>query len=70
MGATLPEGMDVNNGSMDYSFTRPIGGHGMAYMDVIYLDKTLRIVRGHRGTIFVFSRLRPNKRKKAAMPNE
>jgi len=56
MGATIPESM-ATDGSMEYTFARPLGGHGMAYVDVIYLDETLRIVRGHRGTIFVFSRV-------------
>jgi hypothetical protein len=56
MGATVPKPM-ADDGSMEYSFTRPLGGHGMAYVDVIYLDETLRIVRGHRGTVMVFSRL-------------
>jgi hypothetical protein len=57
MGATVPESVN-KDGSMEYNFTRPIGGHGIAYVDVVYLDETLRIVRGQRGTIFVFSRLR------------
>lgn len=61
MGATVPELM-ASDGSMEYTFTRPLGGHGMAYVDVVYLDETLRIVRGHRGTIFVFSRLLQNQR--------
>jgi hypothetical protein len=56
MGATVPKPMG-EDGSMEYSFTRPLGGHGMAYVDVVYLDETLRIVRGHRGTVMVFSRL-------------
>ena len=56
MGATVPKPM-AEDGSMEYTFTRPLGGHGMAYVDVIYLDETLRIVRGHRGTVMVFSRL-------------
>eukprot|EP00980_Cylindrotheca_fusiformis_P028289 scaffold22589_cov138-Cylindrotheca_fusiformis.AAC.52 len=56
MGATLPEGMD-ENGRMEFAFTRPIGGHGTAFVDVIYIDNCLRVVRGHRGTIMVFSRL-------------
>jgi hypothetical protein len=56
MGATVPKEM-LADGSMEYSFTRPLGGHGMAYVDVVYLDETLRIVKGHRGTTFVFSRL-------------
>lgn len=57
MGATTPESLN-QDGSMEYTFTRPLGGHGMAYVDVIYLDESLKIVRGHRGTIFVFSRLK------------
>lgn len=56
MGATIPDSMN-EDGSMDYSFTRPLGGHGVAYVDVLYLDNSLRVVRGHRGTFFVFSRL-------------
>jgi hypothetical protein len=56
MGAELPDKMN-EDGSMEYNFTRPIGGHGTAFVDTLYLDDTLRIVRGHRGTIFVFSRM-------------
>ena len=57
MGATIPEEM-AHDGSMNYTFTRPLGGHGMAYVDIIYLDDSMKIVRGHRGTTFVFSRVR------------
>jgi hypothetical protein len=56
MGATVPEEVALD-GSMEYSFRKPLGGHGMAYIDVIYLDGGMRIVRGHRGTTFVFSRV-------------
>mmetsp|Transcript_38653 Transcript_38653/g.93450 ORF Transcript_38653/g.93450 Transcript_38653/m.93450 type:complete len:579 (-) Transcript_38653:281-2017(-) len=56
MGATVPDGMD-RNGHMNFAFTRPIGGHGVAYVDVIYMDGTVRVVRGHRGTVMAFSRL-------------
>jgi hypothetical protein len=56
MGATVPDGMDAN-GQMNFAFTRPIGGHGVAYVDVIYMDGTVRVVRGHRGTVMAFSRL-------------
>ncbi|CAJ1922125.1 unnamed protein product [Cylindrotheca closterium] len=56
MGATVPTVMD-KNGQMNFAFTRPIGGHGVAYVDVIYMDGTVRVVRGHRGTVMAFSRL-------------
>eukprot|EP00522_Entomoneis_paludosa_P017925 CAMPEP_0172440088 /NCGR_PEP_ID=MMETSP1065-20121228/855_1 /TAXON_ID=265537 /ORGANISM="Amphiprora paludosa, Strain CCMP125" /LENGTH=677 /DNA_ID=CAMNT_0013188869 /DNA_START=212 /DNA_END=2245 /DNA_ORIENTATION=- len=56
MGATVPNKME-EDGSMEYSFQRPLGGHGLAYVDTLYVDDSLRIVQGHRGTIFVFSKL-------------
>lgn len=55
MGATIPSEMQPD-GSLEYTFTRPLGGHGFAYVDTLYVDETMRIVRGHRGTTFVFSR--------------
>lgn len=55
MGAELPKTM-MMDGSMEYTFTRPLGGHGLAFVDTLYVDDTLRVVRGHRGTHFVFLR--------------
>jgi len=57
MGATIPKEVDEEDGSMNYVFTRPLGGHGMVYVDVLYIDESLRIVKGQRGTTFVFSRV-------------
>lgn len=56
LGATVPDKME-EDGSMNFYFSRPVGGHGTAYVDVLYLDETLRIVQGHRGTIFVSARV-------------
>jgi hypothetical protein len=42
---------------MSYFFKRPIGGHGEVFCDALYADETLRIVQGHRRSIFVFSRV-------------
>jgi len=56
LGAEAPTEMK-EDGSMEFSFSRPLGGHGVAYVDVVYLDETLRIVRGHRGTILCFTRI-------------
>jgi hypothetical protein len=58
MGAKVPQAVDPKTGAMEYTFTRPLGGHGMAYVDTLYCDSTIRIVKGHRGTIFVFTRMR------------
>ena len=55
LGATVPEEIE-EDGSMSYHFKRPIGGHGTAYIDHLYLDDTLRIVQGHRGSLFVFAK--------------
>lgn len=60
MGAEAPSEMNVEDGSLEFSFSRPLGGHGVAYVDVIYLDDTFRVVRGHRGTIFCFVRVPDN----------
>ena len=58
MGATIPTHMNLEeNSSLTYEFTRPIGGHGLAYVDLIYMDDGLRVMRGHKGTIFVFARV-------------
>ena len=48
---------DDNSPLMNYFFKRPIGGHGEVYCDALYEDETLRIVQGHRGSIFVFNRI-------------
>jgi len=56
LGAHLPDSMK-EDGSMYYYLTRPIGGHDAAYCDILYMDESLRIVRGHHGTIYVFTRL-------------
>lgn len=56
MGASMAKNM-AEDGSLEYKFTRPLGGHGLAYVDTLFVDESLRIVRGHRGTVFVFTRL-------------
>ena len=43
--------------TMSYVFKRPIGGHGEVYCDALYIDESLRIMQGHRGSIFVFTRV-------------
>jgi hypothetical protein len=57
MGAELSDVADAQTGAFSYQFTRPLGGHGLAYIDTLYMDASLRIVRGHRGTIFCFARV-------------
>ena len=55
MGATLPEGME-DDGTMEFTLSRPIGGHGTTFVDVLYMDENLRILKGNAGTIFVQAR--------------
>jgi hypothetical protein len=41
-----------DDGTMEYSFLRgPLGGHGVACVDVICLYISVRIVQGHCGTL-------------------
>uniref|UniRef100_A0A7S2UMW9 Uncharacterized protein n=1 Tax=Attheya septentrionalis TaxID=420275 RepID=A0A7S2UMW9_9STRA len=56
LGASVPDTVD-KDGTMSYEFRRPIGGHGSAYCDVMYLDDDLRILRGHNGQVYVCARL-------------
>lgn len=57
-GADVPDSMS-DDGTMEYSLNRPIGGHGKAFIDVVYADRTMRILRGHHGSFFVFTKV-PN----------
>lgn len=56
MGATPPQGME-SDGKMSYELKRPIGGHDTAYVDLLYLDDTVRIVKTNTGTVHVMARV-------------
>jgi PAP_fibrillin len=56
LGAHPANAMEEDR-KLTYEFTRPIGGHEKAYVDLIYLDDTLRITRANTGAIFVFARI-------------
>jgi len=48
LGATLHES----------SFTVCTGGPGRAHVDVLYQDATLKIARGHKGTLFCHTKVK------------
>jgi len=56
LGTVLPDEMDEVDGSLEFKLLRPIGGHGKQYIDHIYMDENMRIVRGHTGSIMVLTR--------------
>ncbi len=56
LGAQVPSKME-ENGSMEFELTRPIGAHGSTYIDILYLDENLRIAQGHKGSLFVSTRV-------------
>jgi hypothetical protein len=56
LGALSPEGME-EDGTMSFALKRPIGGHGSVYCDIVYMDDTLRIMRGHHGSVYVCTRV-------------
>lgn len=45
------------DGKLSFTLSKPVGGHGFAYADVLYLDETLRILRGNYGTVYVGARI-------------
>lgn len=56
LGADLPDRME-GDGTMRCHLRQPIGGHSMSYVDVLYLDETLRVLRGHHGTVYISARV-------------
>ena len=56
LGALLPEDMD-SDGTMSFVLKRPIGGHGSAFVDIVYMDEDLRIMRGHHGSLYICTRV-------------
>jgi hypothetical protein len=56
MGASPAKAME-EDGKMSYSLKRPIGGHDKAYIDILYLDETVRISRANTGVIYVCARV-------------
>lgn len=55
LGVDAPSKME-EDGQLGYSLNRPVGGHGKAYIDVLYLDDDLLIMKGHHGTIYAMTR--------------
>mmetsp|Transcript_39990 Transcript_39990/g.83640 ORF Transcript_39990/g.83640 Transcript_39990/m.83640 type:complete len:300 (+) Transcript_39990:6399-7298(+) len=55
LGADVPNKME-EDGHMEYVLHRPVGGHGKVYVDVLYLDEDILIMRGHHGTIYAMAR--------------
>jgi len=58
LGATVHESIE-EDGAMTYQLNKPIGGHGDMYVDMIYLDESLRIMQGQTGSLYVMSRVPP-----------
>lgn len=56
LGASISDQME-ENGTLSYFLKRPIGGHGSAFCDVMYMDDKLRVMRGHNGSIFAFNKV-------------
>ncbi|KAL7480889.1 hypothetical protein ACHAW6_006551 [Cyclotella cf. meneghiniana] len=61
LGAEIPNKME-DDGKMEYALHRPgnqqlsMGGHSKVYVDVMYLDEDILIMRGHHGTIYAMAR--------------
>jgi hypothetical protein len=56
LGALVPEKVEPD-GTMSFCLNRPIGGHGSVYVDVLFMDDTIRIMRGHHGSVYVCIRV-------------
>lgn len=46
------------NGTIQYTMKNPIGGeHGQVFVDILFLDHSLRVLRGNHGSLFVSVRV-------------
>ncbi len=43
-------------GMIGFHLKRPIGGHDSAFVDLIYMDDDIRVMRGHSGSVYLFKR--------------
>jgi hypothetical protein len=50
------ESFSDNEGNLHFKLHRPIGGSNKVFVDTIYADDSLRILRGNHGSILVFER--------------
>jgi len=57
LGASVPDKME-EDGSMSYYLKKPIGGHGTTFVDIIYLDDTLRVMQGQSGSLYIHEYLK------------
>mmetsp|Transcript_14781 Transcript_14781/g.32119 ORF Transcript_14781/g.32119 Transcript_14781/m.32119 type:complete len:1020 (-) Transcript_14781:267-3326(-) len=68
LGADVPNKME-EDGHMEYVLHRPVGSHGKVYIDVLYLDDDILIMRGHHGTIYALARSGVSQRYRAMRGN-
>ena len=43
-------------GMIGFYLKRPLGGHDLASVDLIYMDDDIRVMRGHSGSVYLFKR--------------
>ena len=56
-GVILAEGGMEDDGRLSYQITKPFGGHDLSYVDILYMDDTLRVMNANTGPIYVFARI-------------
>ena len=47
------------DGRISFKLSGPIGGRETSYIDVMYLDESMRVVKSNRGDVYIFARLPP-----------
>jgi len=58
LGATVHESIE-EDGAMSYRLNKPIGRHGRTFVDILYSDESMRIMKGQTGSLYVLSRVPP-----------
>jgi hypothetical protein len=56
MGATSPDCME-EDGKMSYRLMKPVAGHEISFVEIIFIDETVRVMRANTGVFYVSARI-------------
>jgi hypothetical protein len=56
IGATSSYSME-GDGKMSYHLKKPVAGHDFSFVEIIFMDETIRVMRANTGVIYVSARI-------------
>jgi hypothetical protein len=56
MGATSSDSME-EDGKMSYRLKNPVAGHEVSFVEIIFMDETVRVMRANTGVVYISARI-------------